>query len=54
MPSWTDADRRAQEIERQMTDDERFSLVISVIGATSLMGGGRDERIPEEVAMSAG
>ncbi len=27
-----DADRRAREVERQMTDDERFSLVISVLG----------------------
>lgn len=27
-----EADERAREIEQQMTDDERFSLVISLIG----------------------
>jgi len=35
-----------------MTDEERFSLIISVIGATRLTA--RDRRIPEGVAMSAG
>ena len=28
-----DADARARETEQQMTDDERFSLIISLIGA---------------------
>ena len=28
----TSADARARETEQKMTDDERFSLVISVIG----------------------
>ncbi len=51
-----DADRRAREVERQMTDDERFSLVISVLGhVPGSFAGARDPRIPEEVTnMSAG
>jgi beta-glucosidase len=49
------ADQRAREIERQMTDDERFSLIVSLIGAVPLIGVPRDERIPEGVTnMSAG
>jgi beta-glucosidase len=36
-----------------MTDDERFSLLVSVMGAGPL-GPERDERIPEGVPMSAG
>ena len=35
-----------------MTDEERFALIISVIGATRFTA--RDRRIPEGVAMSAG
>ena len=49
----TDADVRAREIEAQMTDDERFSLLISVMGANDLLPF-RDQRIPPDVAMSAG
>jgi beta-glucosidase len=48
-----DADRRAFETERQMTDDERFSLLVSVMG-TNLVIAERDPRIPEGVPMSAG
>lgn len=50
------ADRRARETEEQMTDDERFSLVISVLGAVpgSAAASTRDPRIPEDVMMSAG
>src|SRR5688572_411440 len=49
------AQARARETESRMTDDERFSLVISVIGAVPLLGLSRDERIPEDVEnMSAG
>jgi beta-glucosidase len=47
-------DERARETERQMTDDERFSLIISLIGAIPSMGVPRDQRIPEGVNMSAG
>jgi beta-glucosidase len=38
------ADVRAREVEAQMTDEERFSLLISVIGAIDLTGVARDER----------
>jgi beta-glucosidase len=51
-----DVDARAREIEQQMTDDERFSLIISVFGFTgSALSKTRDPRIPEDVKnMSAG
>jgi beta-glucosidase len=45
---------RAREVEEQMTDDERFSMIISVLGAVPLIGVVRDKRIPEGTAMSAG
>src|SRR6516162_675493 len=48
-----DADERAREIETQMTDDERFSLIVGVMGAGELWPR-RDERIPPGVPMSAG
>jgi hypothetical protein len=47
-------DVRARETEQQMTDDERFSLIVSLIGAVPSIGVPRDKRIPEGVAMSAG
>ena len=40
----TDADRWAVETERQVTDDERFALIISLTGATHFRGGVRDQR----------
>jgi beta-glucosidase len=50
-----DADLRARQVEEQMTDDERFSLVVSLIGAVPSIGVPRDARIPENVHnMSAG
>src|SRR5262245_43801930 len=50
-----DADARAREIEQQMTDDERFSLIVSLIGAVPSIGVARDKRIPKDVNnMSAG
>jgi beta-glucosidase-like glycosyl hydrolase len=49
----TSADERARATEQQMTDDERFSLLISVMGANTV-NPMRDKRIPEGVAMSAG
>jgi beta-glucosidase len=48
-----DPDVRAREVENQMTDDERFSLIVSVMGAGELWPM-RDERIPPGVPMSAG
>src|SRR5262245_1075203 len=47
------ADVRAQEIEEQMTDDERFSLLVSVMGVNDVVTV-RDGRIPEGTPMSAG
>ncbi|HEX6619868.1 MAG TPA: glycoside hydrolase family 3 N-terminal domain-containing protein, partial [Solirubrobacteraceae bacterium] len=46
-------DERARETEAQMTDDERFSLLVSVMGTNDVVRE-RDERIPEDVPMSAG
>src|SRR3954452_867470 len=50
----SDADRRAAEVEQQMTDDERFSLVIGVMGALDGINPVRDDRIPAGTPMSAG
>src|SRR4051812_29874250 len=44
---------RAWTTEEQMTDGERFSLLVSVIGANTAIGE-RDPRIPDGVPMSAG
>jgi beta-glucosidase len=52
-PGPSPADARARETEAQMTDDERFSLLVSVMG-TNLVIVDRDERIPEGTPMSAG
>jgi beta-glucosidase len=49
-----DADARAREIEGQMTDDERFSLLVSVMGQLGGLITERDERIPEGTPMSSG
>ena len=49
------ADERARETEQKMIDDERFSLIVSLIGAVPSIGVPRDRRIPETVTnMSAG
>lgn len=46
---------KAAEVEAQMTDDERFSMLISMIGGLPTLGVPRDPRIPEDVTnMSAG
>src|SRR5918998_2025781 len=50
----TSPDDRARATEQQMTDDERFSLIVSLIGAVPSIGVPRDTRIPEGVNMSAG
>ncbi len=47
------ADERARETEARMTDEERFSLLVSVMGTNDVVRE-RDERIPEGVPMSAG
>jgi beta-glucosidase len=48
------ADERAREVEQQMTDDERFSLLICVFGENPRIPIVRDERIPEGTPMSSG
>lgn len=48
-----DPDARAREVEARMTDDERFALLVSVMGAGD-MWPVRDERIPPDAPMSAG
>jgi beta-glucosidase len=52
-PGDADAEARARETEARMTDDERFSLLVSVMG-TSPAVAVRDARIPDGVPMSAG
>lgn len=53
MTVWNpDPDARAREVEAAMTDDERFALLVGVMGAGD-MWPVRDERIPPEVPMSA-
>ena len=47
------ADNRARDTEQKMTDDERFSLLISVMGKNIVVPV-RDKRIPEGTPMSAG
>jgi beta-glucosidase len=47
------ADVRAREVEEQMTDEERFSLLVSVMGTNDVVTV-RDDRIPEGTPMSAG
>jgi len=46
-------DVRAREVEEQMTDEERFSLLVSVMGVNDVVTV-RDDRIPEGTPMSAG
>src|SRR5262244_1496724 len=46
-------DVRAREVEEQMTDAERFSLLVSVMGVNDVVMV-RDDRIPEGTPMSAG
>jgi beta-glucosidase len=47
------ADARAREVEAQLTDDERFALIIGVMGELTTLGIKRDPRIPEGTKMSA-
>ncbi len=49
----SDPDARAREVEARMTDDERFALLVSVMGAGD-MWPVRDDRIPADAPMSAG
>src|SRR3974390_1656949 len=46
-------DDRAKQTEQQMTDDERFALLVSVMGA-NFVSPLRDPRLPQGLPMSAG
>src|SRR5262245_4800561 len=48
-----DVDARAREVEEQMTDDERFSLITGVRGQLDGFAPDRDPRIPAGEFMSA-
>jgi beta-glucosidase len=48
------SDARAREIEAAMTDEERFLLILGLLGQHPRMNPVRDERIPEGTTMSAG
>jgi beta-glucosidase len=48
-----DPDARARETEARMTDEERFALLVSVMGTNQVIPV-RDERIPPVAPMSAG
>ncbi len=47
------ADARAREVESKLTDDERFALLVSVMGTNDMVPV-QDERIPDGTPMSAG
>ncbi|WP_197410520.1 beta-glucosidase family protein [Arthrobacter sp. EPSL27] len=49
----SEAMERARAVEAQLTDDERFSLLISVMGTNEVLKD-KDPRIPDGVPMSAG
>jgi beta-glucosidase len=53
VPVEQSADERARFTEEQMTDDERFSLLVSVMGTNDVVVE-RDPRIPQGTPMSAG
>ncbi len=48
-----DPDTRARDVESQMTDDERFTLLVAVMGRSELWPL-PDDRIPPGTPMSAG
>jgi len=52
-PASEPPDDRARRVEQQMTDDERFALLVSVMGA-NFVAPVRDPRIPQDLPMSAG
>lgn len=47
-----EADERARQVEAQMTDDERFSLIYSIMVVR--LSGARDPRVPKDVPQVAG
>ncbi|MGD9531646.1 MAG: beta-glucosidase [Pseudonocardia sp.] len=53
MTDGSDPEERARRIEAQLTDDERFSVIVGVMGQIAHFAPVRDERIPEGTTMSA-
>jgi beta-glucosidase len=51
-PTGSAPDERARATEAQMTDDKRFSLIVSLLGPASIVP--RDPRIPAEVENLSG
>lgn len=49
-----DASQKAKQTEARMTDHERFSLLTSLVGYVPSLGIPKDDRIPDEILMSAG
>jgi beta-glucosidase len=47
-------DQKAKEVEAKMTDEERFSLITSLVGYVPSLGIPKDPRIPDNISMSAG
>ena len=47
-------DEKAKVVEQKMTEDERFSLLTSLVGYVPTLGIPKDPRIPDHIAMSAG
>lgn len=47
----TAAERRAHEVEQQLTDDERFTLISSLM---VFLRGSREQRVPAEIGRIAG
>ncbi|WP_322970096.1 glycoside hydrolase family 3 N-terminal domain-containing protein [Faecalibacter sp. LW9] len=46
--------KKAKDTEAKMTDDEHFSLITSLIGDVPTLGISKDDRIPDDILMSAG
>jgi beta-glucosidase len=47
------ADTRAREVEQKMTDEERYSLLYSLM-PVNLVFGGKDKRVSAEAPLGAG
>src|SRR5262245_26626527 len=53
-PQGESPDERARQTESQMTDDERFSMIVSAGGATRFTGGVRHKLYPNDAPLTAG
>ena len=48
------AEQKTKQTEAKMTDDELFSLITSLVGYVPTLGIPKDNRIPNDILMSAG